>query len=530
MPTPTPTPSEGSLSAQLPLFDPAGRHLLVVGLGESGCAMARWCEARGAKLRLADTRHSERESLGGAARSLAERHDFVGGAFSSEWLDGIDLVCWSPGLSIEQGESARFHELARARGIPVVGELDLFIQAIAALRDGGYRPRIVAITGTNGKTTTTALTTRLLEAGGLEATAAGNIRPAMLDALTQAMATQRLPAVWVLELSSFQLALTHGFEPDVASILNLTADHLDWHVNLDSYRAAKRRVFGPASWLVSNRADPATLPDPVSPGVPDKPRGRRRPAVATRRASSFGLDRPREPGDLGVVRDGAIDWLALAQADPAADGAQRDAGESDALVLRRLMPTEALRIQGAHNQQNALAALAIGLALGVPLAPMLRALREYRGEPHRCQLIAKVAEVDFFDDSKGTNVGATVAAIEGLARPLVLIAGGEGKGQDFSPLVLPVARHAEAVILIGRDARLIGEALAGAGRPIDYCDSLDDAVARAASIAAPGQAVLLSPACASFDMFRSYVHRGEVFAALVQRLADEAGAPMEVLC
>jgi UDP-N-acetylmuramoylalanine--D-glutamate ligase len=198
--------------------------------------------------------------------------------------------------------------------------------------------------------------------------------------------------------------------------------------------------------------------------------------------------------------------------------------------LRKLMPVDALRISGAHNHQNAMAALALALAVGGSLAPMLRALREYRGEPHRCQLLLRIDEVDYFDDSKGTNVGASVAALEGLGRPAVLIAGGEGKGQDFNPLADAVARHARAVVLIGRDARLIGDALAHTGPPIEYCESLDEAVSRARAIARPGDAVLLSPACASFDMFRSYVHRGQVFASIVQRLADEAGLPVELAC
>jgi UDP-N-acetylmuramoylalanine--D-glutamate ligase len=352
----------------------------------------------------------------------------------------------------------------------------------------------------------------------------------MLDALARALAAERLPAIWVLELSSFQLALTQGFAPDAATVLNLSPDHQDWHASLASYIAAKRRILGPGTWVVSNRADPATEPDPVAAPAPERQRGRRRQMPALRRTSSFGLDRPQEPGDLGIVRDGALAWLALGEADESSDNSARAAGEPVPLSLRRLMPAEALRIQGAHNHQNALAALALGLAVGAPLAPMLRALREYRGEPHRCQLIARVAEVDYFDDSKGTNVGASVAAIDGLARPLVLIAGGEGKGQDFGPLAPAVTRHARAVLLIGRDASLIGQALAATGRSIEYCDSLEAAVSRAAAIAQPGEAVLLSPACASFDMFRSYVHRGEVFAALVQRLADEAGTPMEVLC
>lgn len=525
MTTTAPAPAE---AAQMHLFDLAGRHVLVMGLGESGQAMAQWCDARGARLRLADTRHGGLDSLPDSVRAIAQAHEWVGGDFTDVWLEGVDLICWSPGLSLEQGASAAFAAQARERRIPVVGELDLFVQALGQLAEGGYRARIVAVTGTNGKTTTTALTARLLRASGLSATAAGNIGPAMLTALAQALATDSLPQVWVLELSSFQLALCQGFEPDAATILNLSPDHLDWHSSLDSYRLAKRRILGRSTWVVFNRSESATHPEtPESPVV--KPRGgRRAAAISNVRHSSFGLDRPTRPTDIGIVREGPLAWLAIAEREDT--GAPPAPAQPDPVSIRKLMPAEALRIAGAHNHQNVMAAIALALAVGGSLAPMLRALRDYRGEPHRCQLLARIDEVEYFDDSKGTNVGASVAALEGLARPTVLIAGGEGKGQDFTPLAEPVRRHARAVLLIGRDARLIGDALSNAGPPVEYLDSLEEALLRARSIAVPGDAVLLSPACASFDMFRSYVHRGQVFAALVQRLADEAGIPGELTC
>ena len=241
--------------SQRQLFDLSGRTVLVMGLGESGQAMARWAHARGARLRLADTRPEDAASLSHlpALRDELGQPTAFCGAFDEAWLEGVDLVAWSPGLSLEMGESAAFAARAREKGIAIAGELDLFIQALAELAEGGYRPRLVAITGTNGKTTTTALAAHLFAACGRSVRAAGNIGPALLAALGEAIASDALPDIWVLELSSFQLAASQGFEPDAATILNLTEDHLDWHVDMASYAAAKRRIHGGKAWVVSNQ-------------------------------------------------------------------------------------------------------------------------------------------------------------------------------------------------------------------------------------------------------------------------------------
>ncbi len=516
-------------SPQLQLFDLAGRSVLVLGLGESGVAMARWAASRGAMLRVADTRSARVDDLPSAARlaQIPGEVAYVGGPFSADWLQGIDLVAWSPGLSIERGESAAFYALARERNIPVLGELDLFVQALAMMRETGYSPRLVAITGTNGKTTTTALAAHLFAATGKTVRAAGNIGPAMLVALLEALEAKALPDIWVLELSSFQLAVSRGFEPDAASILNLTEDHLDWHHSMAMYAAAKRRLFGPATWVVYNRADAATMPPPKE-RIALSARATRRAPEEPIRSSSFGLDNPLAAGDFGLVREGGMEWLAQAQAEESLPGRRRDEGQ--ALHVRRLMPVEALRLAGRHNQANVMAALALGAAIGLPLAPMLRAIGDYAGEAHRCELLAVIDEVHYYDDSKGTNVGATVAALVGLGMPSILIAGGDGKGQDFSPLAPAVAGHARAVLLIGRDAPLIRQAIEGCGVPIEDCASLEQAVERGQQLAKPGQAVLLSPACASFDMFTSYKHRGETFARAVRECADRAGQPLELAC
>jgi len=498
--------------SQLRLFDLAGRRALVLGLGDSGLAMARWLAARGAVLRVADTRAGDPARLPRLAelREAVGDVEVLGGDFDPAWLDGVELLAWSPGLSIETGASAAFRAAARERGIPVAGELELFAQALAELREGGYSPKVIAVTGTNGKTTTTALAAHLCASAGYSVRAAGNIRPAMLDALREAIAADDLPQVWVLELSSFQLALADGFKPDAAAILNVSEDHLDWHASMASYAAAKKRIYAPGTVAVCNRGDAAT-------------------AIDREPMASFGADAPASAGDFGLVRDGALTWLAQAVAvDDLPAGRRRR--EPPPFTVRRLMPADALRIRGLHNQLNALAALALCAAIGVPMARMLHGLRAYEGEPHRCQLIAVVDDVEYYDDSKGTNVGATVAALEGLGKRCRLIAGGDGKGQDFAPLAPAVAHHATGVWLIGRDAARLRAALAHAGVPLVDCPDLPAAVRAAAQGARAGDAVLLSPACASLDMFRDYAHRAEVFAKTVGEIAAERGNPMEAPC
>ncbi len=488
-------------SPQMQLFDLGGRRALVVGLGESGAAMARWAAARGAQVSVADTREAPPQ-LAALRQALPEAR-FVQAALTEALLTDVDVVLWSPGLSIELGETAAFHAAARARGLPVLGEIELFAQALAAMAEDGYRPKLVAITGTNGKTTTTRLVGHLCEQAGRRVALAGNIAPALLDVLREAIASGELPEVWVLELSSFQLALTESLAPAAAAVLNVSQDHLDWHASMASYIDAKHRIYRGAAVCVYNRDDPATQP---------------RRAGET---SSFGLGLPVAVGEFGLAHDGGLRWLA--EAVPGEEPTGRRRKEPVACTVRRLMPADALRVRGAHNQLNALAALALARAIGVPMAAMLHGLRAFAGEPHRCELITVVGDVEYYDDSKGTNVGATVAALNGLGRRCVLIAGGEGKGQDFGPLVQPVRNNARAVLLIGRDAAILRAVLADSGVPLEDCPSLERAVVRAAALAQPGDAVLLSPACASFDMFRDYAHRAEVFVGAVRTLADEAG-------
>jgi UDP-N-acetylmuramoylalanine--D-glutamate ligase len=326
-----------------------------------------------------------------------------------------------------------------------------------------------------------------------------------------------LPQVWVLELSSFQLdgvqSGPDGFEPTAATVLNLTQDHLDWHGSMAHYTQAKFRVWGQQGLRVLNRDDAAVMAAQPQPGA------------AAPGWTTFGTDLPHRPGDWGLETVHGMTWLVRAMPADETRSRKKQAAVQEDLLMQRLMPAEALRIRGRHNAANALAALALATAVGAPLAPMLYGLREYRGEPHRVESVAVVAEVEYFDDSKGTNVGATLAAIKGLGaeRRLVVILGGEGKGQDFSPLADAVRAHVQAVVLIGRDAPRLREVLAPTGVPVIDAADLPAAVRAAAAQARPGDAVLMSPACASLDMFRHYAHRAEVFCATVAELATEQG-------
>lgn len=492
--------------------------VLVLGLGESGLAIARWCARHGCRLRIADTR----EAPPNLAALQAEGIDaeFVGGAFTPALLDGgIELVGLSPGLSPLEPALAALVAAANERGIAVWGELEFFAQALRALGTSGYQPKVLAITGTNGKTTTTSLTGLLCQRSGKKVAVAGNISPAMLDRLASAIDDTALPDVWVLELSSFQLETARTFAPDAAAILNITQDHLDWHGSFDAYAQAKGRIFGATTTRVLNRDDATVMKFAPTVGAADAPR-----------TVTFGLNEPTQDGDYGLSRDNGIAWLVEAVDRDAPDEAattrrrKRDAAHTPDIAQKRLMPADALRIRGLHNAANALAAFGLARAIDLPAAPLLHALREYRGEAHRVEVIATIDDVDYVDDSKGTNVGATVAALDGLAQKIVLIAGGDGKGQDFAPLVAPVARWCRAVMLIGRDAPAIRDTLAETGVPLADHATLEGAVRAAADLAEPGDAVLLSPACASLDMFRNYAHRAEVFRAAVDAIAIDKGA------
>lgn len=596
------------------MTDLKNQTVLVLGLGISGLAMARWCLRQGAQVTVADTREAPPQLA--ALRAECPSAQFRCGPLNEALLTEAawTLIARSPGLSPQQ--LAPLHDWAERHGAAWVGELDLFAQALHDLSQREtlpYQPQVIAITGTNGKTTVTALTGLLLQRAGVRTAVAGNIGPALLDVLAQALDSEavanredqrlaaeqalaapleeptqpptvnpapqppgeasddaqdldeaeplgepvapeasedgeapmlvpppaklplppHLPAVWVLELSSFQLDGVAGGAWEAvataATVLNISEDHLDWHGSLDAYTQAKAAVFGEQALMLLNRDDERVMA--MQPGQITVKVGGRNRQQSARQWASFGLDAPQRVGDWGIESVGGMDWLVRALALDETRKRGRAADEAPETYFQRLMPVDALRIRGRHNAANALAALALATSTGAALGAMLHGLREYRGEPDRVEPVGIVDGVEFFNDSKGTNVGATLAAINGLGaeRRLVVILGGDGKGQNFHPLADALARHARAVVLIGRDAGRIRAAVADSLQqvPMLNAQTLPDAVRMAQQQAQAGDAVLMSPACASFDMFDNYPHRARVFVQAVHELAEERGVLLE---
>ena len=445
-----------------------GRNVLVLGLGETGLSCIRWLARHGARLAAADTRAAP-PALG-ALRAEHPQLRVALGPFDAQLLAGVDAVAASPGLALREPVLRQ----AARRGIEVVGDVEIFGRSVA----GRQGVRVLGVTGTNGKSTVTSLAAAMGRAAGLRAQAIGNIGVPVLDALREAEA-QGFPDLWVVELSSYQLETTRSLLLDAATMLNVTQDHLDRYDTIDDYARAKERVFLHCRRRVVNRDDAWSM-SMKNPG-----------------AWSFGLGVPRDDTEWGV--------------DPERRVLRRGA--------RELLPVELMPMAGLHNVANGLAAHALATAVGVPPEPLARALAQFKGLPHRVQPVAEARGVRFYDDSKGTNVGAAVAALEGFDVPVVLIAGGDGKGQDFAPLAPAVQKHARAVVLIGRDADAIAAALGPTGVAIERAATMEAAVESALELAHEGDAVLLSPACASFDMFRNYGHRGDVFAVAARALA-----------
>ena len=466
----------------------AGCKALVVGLGDTGAACVRWLMERDARVRATDTREEPPH-----AQRMREAFPEVTlrlGGFDRADFEWADLIVASPGIALATPEL----QWALQAGKDVVGDVELFARAIR-----GHGARVIAITGSNGKSTVTSLVGHLCAAVGLDTVVAGNIGLPVLDALDDRDTLGRCPDVWVLELSSFQLETTSSLAPDAATVLNISEDHMDRYGGLADYAAAKARVFGVkgeggrgetggACVQVLNREDPRVMAMALENhsvwtfGVELDP-----PSAFTLRPS---------PGQFGLTT--RKDRLWLCEGDEA------------------LLPVDKLPIAGLHNAANALAALALCRAIGLPFEGLVPALKTFEGLPHRVQRVAEVAGRTFYDDSKGTNVGATAAALLGFTVPVVLIAGGDGKGQDFSPLKDAVKR-ARAVVQIGRDGPLVAAAI-GDACPVHRAETMDEAVTLAFALSRPGDAVLLSPACASWDMFRNYAHRAEVFVAAVRGL------------
>jgi UDP-N-acetylmuramoylalanine--D-glutamate ligase len=459
-------------------------HSVVVGLGKTGASCLRYLSKRGFTASATDTRRTPPglAELG----SLAESLDLRLGGFDLSLLEGASQLLMSPGVSLEEPIA----RAARDRGIEILGDVELFARNVHA--------PVIGITGTNGKSTVTSLVAHMAAAAGRTVLAGGNLGVPALDLLEQPV-----PDLYVLELSSYQLETTSSLRLEAAAVLNVTADHLDRYPSVAAYARAKSRIFAKAATVVLNADDPL---------VSAMPRGE------ALRTVTFSIE--RQDADFSLLREGGGTWLARAGV--------------------ALLDTARMKISGLHNAANALAALALGDAVGLPMPAMLGALESFPGLPHRSQWIADAAGVRYVDDSKGTNVGATMAAVAGMKGPLVMIAGGEGKGQDFTPLAQAFRGKVRHVVLIGKDAPALAAALKeicsteivatarDVAAPVqngvvpsqdDAVAVMQEAVAAAARAARPGDTVLLSPACASLDMFRDYGHRGDVFAAAVRQLS-----------
>lgn len=453
------------------------KSVLVLGLGETGLSLVRYMLAQGTQVRAADSR--DRPPSLDTLRKEFPQVEIHCGVFRQTLLEGIDLLAISPGVPMQDPLVKK----AVALGIPVVGDIEVFALSLPYKNP----PKIIAITGSNGKTTVTSMVGAMCRAAGKETLVAGNISPAVLDVLMQRKG--RHPEVWVLELSSFQLETTYSLNADAATVLNISEDHMDRYSDMGEYIAAKARIFrgsGIGGIQVLNRDDA----DSAAMGLME------------RKHITFGIrSAAAKEDDWGIEEGDAESWLVQGKT--------------------RIMKTSELHVKGMHNVSNALASFALCRAIDLPVPALVEALKNFKGLPHRVEAVAEVKDVIYYDDSKGTNVGATVAALKGLGRRAVVILGGDGKGQDFSPLEAAVKQHARAVVLIGRDAGKIAAALQTSDIPMFYASDMNEAVKLSASNALAGDAVLMSPACASFDMYRNYVHRAEAFISAVHKLEAE---------
>lgn len=440
------------------------KQRIIVGLGKTGLSVARYLAGRGLSFAVADTRQDP-PGLDQLKR-FAPMADLYLGELDPAVLCRASELIVSPGIALAEPALVA----AAAAGVSLIGDIELFAREA--------RTPIVAITGSNAKSTVTSLVGEMAANAGKRVAVGGNLGTPALDLLDENA------QLYVLELSSFQLETTDKLNAEVATVLNISADHMDRYAGLVAYHQAKHRIFRGARQIVVNRDDSLSRPL-ITEQLP---------------CWTFGLSRPDFKG-FGLVKEHGEQYLTF--------------------EFQPLMPVSQLKMRGAHNHANALAALALGHAAGLPMERMLETLRDFTGLPHRCQWIANLAGVDYYDDSKATNVGAALAAIEGFAADcqgkLVLIAGGDGKGADFAPLREAVRKHCRTVVLLGRDAPLLAETLDGCA-PLIRVDSLEAAVQAAAEAAQAADIVLLSPACASLDMFRNFEERGRLFAESVRRL------------
>ncbi len=455
-----------------------GKKVLVLGMGETGLSMTKWLLRLGADVSVADSRTNP-PHLESLTRLVTADAAYLG-EFNSEIIEDISLIALSPGVPLIEPLVQR----AMQQGVPVLGDIALFNLALEQTQTP--YPKVLAITGSNGKTTVTAMVGAMLNKAGWDVEVAGNIGPAVLDVLMERMDSGILPQAWVLETSSFQLETTPYLNADAAAVLNLSEDHLDRYPDMSAYAEAKSHIFNcdgdHGVVQILNRDDGQVC----------------EMALVTQKQVTFGLSAPASDMEFGLLDDGDDIWLVQGK--------------------NCLLKTSELVVAGLHNAVNALAAIAICRAINLPFEPLLQALREFRGLPHRMEKVAVFNGVTFIDDSKSTNVGATVAALNGIKQKVILIAGGDGKGQNFLPLNQPVSQSTRAVVLIGRDAQRIATAINNCDVPIHFAETMQEAMQISFLLAHTGDLVLLSPACASFDMFKNYIHRAEVFVAAVKEI------------
>ena len=475
------------------------RRVLVVGLGKSGTSTARYLAREGAALTLTDSRAAP-PGVAELRELIPQTAFHVGVLAAPQPYTQFDFAVVSPGVSLEDP----FVVALKAANVELIGDIELFARACTA--------PVIGITGSNGKSTVTELVGAMAQAAGMRVAVGGNLGTPALDLLDPAV------QLYVLELSSFQLETTYSLKLAAATVLNISPDHLDRHGSIERYTAAKARIYAHAETAVVNRDDRATHTG----------------AHTAQKVLSFGLDAPAKGhyGLIGVVADG-LEWPSAPMSDrPGMAGPgpeeldrprQGRQSESELWAARGatlLFPISSLKIEGMHNAANALAAFALAEAAGINEAGIFKGLFSFPGLAHRCEWVADIAGVSWINDSKGTNVGATLAALNGLTGPLIWLGGGQGKGQDFTPLRSPLVAKARAAILFGEDAGRVEADLAGQV-PVRRVADLDAAVAEARQLAQHGDRVLLSPACASLDQFRNYEARGAHFRDLVQTLSLE---------
>jgi len=448
----------------------SGQRVLVVGLGKTGLSCVKFLAERNVDFAVMDSREQPPGMY--EMKSQYSAIDVHTGSLDASMVNEFDILIVSPGIALKEPAL----QLAKKSGKQLMGDIEILAQCTT-------KP-VVAITGSNGKSTVTTLLGEMVRQAKLKAVVAGNIGVPVLELINDDAETD----FYVLELSSFQLETTLSLDAVASTILNLSEDHMDRYVSMSEYAAAKRRIVSGTGTVIVNLDD-----SQVRSLIDDE--------ITSRETIGFTLNKPEAENQFGVRLINSERWLCKGNTE--------------------LIPVSTIKLKGQHNIANILAALALGTSIDLPMPAMLEAAQQFSGLPHRTQWVTEREGIQWFNDSKATNVGATIAAIQGIGSDgVILILGGQGKGQDFSELHSSIEQHAKLVILLGEDANIISDAL-GSSVKTKTVSSLEEAVAEANSQAVPGDIVLLSPACASFDMFDGYEHRGNEFMRLVQEVTHE---------